>query len=393
MIVIGLHPIILRWQGAMLSDSFGWTFVILIVLGLLFLVQNKSIKSAVFLGVVVGLGMLVRYAYLAFAVGPAIIISFLILRIGWKRALTLAAVYFSVAFGILGLWLLRNYFAVGDYSGREQGTRNIVWSFVLHFFSWWDVVAPNISPDRSRWQVLILLIVVPLFFVGVRRARKLFYGTQTLEPPQILFLVSCTLAFGYTGILWILNCITKSDVGSRMFSPIIPLFLFMLVSIFHQQKNFRLWDARNLLFASWAMLMICIGLLALPELAVRSKWYAEWKGNQTINYVVHNFKSDDVMVSDFEPFWYWYRECPQKIPRRGYRLERASQLAKQTKAIIWLKRLPGYAPPAHRRYLVQPSDIIWDIKVEKTEFRDGVIYNLRPNSELQRTKLTANRPN
>jgi hypothetical protein len=285
-----------------------------------------------------------------------------------------------VAFGILGIWLVRNFLLVGHYSQRDPGEADFIWSLALHLLNWWDVIFGNFTPhDESRWQALLLIILVPLFIISVRRARNLIHGTNPLQPPQILFIVSSTLAFCYTGMLWIMHTFTKSDIDTRMFSPIIPLFSFMLVSMFHQEKSANIWNVKNIPFAAWSILIMCIGLMALPQIAVRSRWYAEWKDNNlTMKYVMRNYDVSDVMVSDIEPFWYWYHQCPNPIPIRKAK-KRASELAQHTEAIVWIKRVPGYAPAGHRLYVLQPSDIIWDVGVQKTEFKDGVIYDFKQN--------------
>jgi hypothetical protein len=266
--------------------------------------------------------------------------------------------------------------------------------------NWWNVILGKEIPGFAA----IFLIIVPLLIlaiVAIQKYRTFARSPQSANVTDVAYLSNFLIVCGYIFAISLARMLTKTELDERMFSPVTILFTFMMALLVAKKTGVKpghFQITAIALYVLWIGYIFWAGSVNLHDLkhGMGPKWYFDYKTSPSMQYVHENYKPSEILTSDPEPFWLWYGECPKQVPYRDRELAKgdpsrtefpyedggrvkASNLREKVKAILWFKRGPGLANvhTAHRFYLIWPQDVVWDIPATKTEFPDGILYQLR----------------
>ncbi len=366
-LVIGLHPIILKHSGSILTEPVAWVVLLVLLHLIITFLYKPARRPALLIGGLLGIAMLLRFAFLGFLPGLVLLVFLQGKRIGWKRSFGHSVLISVLALAPFLLWYLRNiYVGSGLFDEGTGGNRLLIsnawvillngWKILLGFFA---------APQNMAWLVIVPLtaVVVPVVF----RYRSVFIEQKLHD---LIYTGSLLIMAGYAFTMLILRTYSAPvSLDGRMFSPLIFLLLMMAVCVLrwtHEGGSRKRVFIKGL-FLLWAVWIIAKGGVAFFQLQQRSLYYADdrWKQSETLNYAMQYLKADEILTSDPEPFWLYGDICVHRLPLRHVAPKRSSQY--DYRALIWFDC-------SDRFYLVCPQDIEWEENIEKVDFKDGDIY-------------------
>ncbi|MCI0602957.1 hypothetical protein L0156_08075 [bacterium] len=365
---VGFHPKILRFSGAILSEPLSWICLIAISGLLTVLILKPRKKWAILLGLLLGVSMLVRYAYIP--LGPFCVGVFLLLCsiIPWVQRLKLAILVSIPATIIFGGWLLRNWLLAGKTAISRPPTGTLSSNLLDGFDSWFDALFLKSFSflQPVLWIVIAFLVVVGLISFFKRK------GEET-SAPNIALLVNLLLAFGYTAGLVLLRTYRATlALNDRKFTQVILLFVLMLA--FAAATRYKKYISRTFLafLALFLITSVALGVAAIPELKTRWLGYSEFESSPTIQYVIRqNLPPRRIVTNDWEAFWLWTGTCPRFFPGGRTKKMAASHFQEQgARMLVWFKR-------TGRPALLKRENVEFDVPVRFLEFEDGYVYQFK----------------
>jgi len=291
-LVIGMNPVLLHWGASMQSEPLSWLCVLAAVALLHGLLTKGGAGRALALGVVLGAGMLVRFASGGVLLGAAAAIVLLSPRDEWKSALRKVVLVCAPAVAMTGAWLVRNRLVSGDVVPAAFGAAGVSWQTVgAIVLDWWHVVGVTTVPARAG-----LLIVVPLagfaILAGVAwRSWRRRDGSG--REAALLYLIALIMAAGYcVGMFLVHSFVTVITLDSRMFSPVV-LLIWLALPAAVSALEWRYRNAARGLTAVCACAVIVMGLVEMNVLrGTADPTYAIWKDGKWIQ-----FRADENLTS------------------------------------------------------------------------------------------------
>ena len=371
---VGFHPKILRYSGAILSEPLSWLCLIAISALLTALILNPRKKWAIVLGVVLGLSMLVRYAYIP--LGPFCVGLFFLLcsRIPWLKRLKLAILICIPATIIFGSWLLRNWLLAGKTATSRPPTGSLSSNLLDGFVSWFDAL---FQKSYSPLQPLFWIVIASLITVALIS----FFRRKDQEPSaaSVALLVNLLLAAGYTfGLVLLRSYRAALALNDRKFTQVILLFVLMLS--FAAATKYRKYISRIFLglLTVFLTISVALGISAIPELKTRWLGYHEFQSSPTMKFALHQkVPPRRIITNDWEAFWLWTGTCPRFFPGGRTIKIKASHFQEQgAKMLVWFKR-------SGRPALLRRENVEWDVPVRFLEFEDGYVYQFKKRGQQQ----------
>ncbi len=365
--IIGLHPILLKHSGSILTEPVAWV----ILAGILWLVfdflQRPRHGRAIGIGVLLGVALLLRFAFLGILPGLALLMILSGRRIGWKKSFFYSALTSALALLPFLLWYVRNIYVGSGFVDEGTGGNRLLFSnaWVIALNGWKILLGFFSAPQTLPWLVLFPLIGIGVLFF--RRFKRFVREQQRLD---LVFGGCLMLMAGYGLTMLMLRTFSAPvSLDGRMFSPFIFLLLLMgfcLCEWSSELKRPARYPARGGL-ALWALWMVVKGGFAAFQLQERPLYYAaaHWKQSETLRYVLHHFDPDELLCSDPEPFWLYHNICVHRLPLRHVAPQQSQQYDRR--AMVWFDR-------NQRPYIVSPEDIEWGKGVRHIELSDGDIY-------------------
>lgn len=322
--VLGMHPVILRWTASVLSEPLSWVLVVISVMGSSLLIFKPSLPSAILSGLVLGIGMLTRYAFFGFFIGHIVVTQLLLMRrFSLPRAAKFTSISSLIAGSLLGCWLLRNWVLSGTAmvagGGRGELLRNLFYTIANQWHLWFGRSCPDLP-----WSLLIFIPMAIVTFWAIRDWRRLDTSTSSIKDiSPIVFLVSCSYLVIYCLIIAVSRTyLDPITLNARIFSPLVPILVIILaVNVRIPKGSFSFKQRPSFRFAVY-LLFCCIiifqGARAAAGLPQRSLWYYDkkWRESPTLNFAAGSFKPDDILTTDPEAFWLWSGIYPDKLPGR-----------------------------------------------------------------------------
>jgi hypothetical protein len=366
-VVAGLHPVLLKHSGSILTEPVAWVVLLVLLHLIIAFLYKPERRTALWIGGLLGIAMLLRFAFLGFLPGLVLLVFLSGKRIGWKRSFGYSVMISVLALAPFLLWYLRNiYVGSGLIDEGTGGNRLLIsnaWVIVLN--GWKILLGFFAAPQSMAWLVIVppAAVVVPVVF----RYRSVFIE-QTLH--DLIYTGSLLIMAGYAFTMLILRTFSAPiSLDGRMFSPFIFLLIIMAVCVLrwmHEAGSRQRLFVRGLLLL-WALWIVIKGGVAFFQLQERSLYYADdrWKESETLRYAMQHLKADEILTSDPEPFWLYGDICVRRLPLRHVAPKRSSQY--EYRALVWFDC-------SDRFYIVCPQDIEWGENVEKLDFKDGEIY-------------------
>lgn len=382
-LAVGLHPLILKNSGNMLSEPLSWLFVLLIGIFLFGLVRNPGKRFALGLGIALGCAIMTRYAFVGFL--PVIFLPLLLpaKKVSPARALGFTGTAGLAAGAIICPWILRNLMirkSLLSAPGGGVGPEALLPGMKISSMNWWHIIAGRGQPPMP-WAALILLPLAALgilAFVRYRRFRGERCSPAFPQQTDVVYLTGFLMATGYITTLVLINAFIMPEIhlDSRKFSPLVIVFTIMLAALAIKDGSRpagKIIGSRyTILYLIWAAWIVFQGVGGLAELRNRPLGYLDWGSSPAMAFARERFQAREMLTTDWEPFWLWHKVCPKNLPRQSDEPVKVTRLkAKGIKVLIWFKR-------THRDYLIQPADITWDNGFRKMEFDDGFVYILSP---------------
>jgi len=377
--LVGWHPVFITFTGMVLSEPLSWLFVIAINIFILKLIKNPDKTAAIYLGITLGLAVLVRYAFIAFLLSSPLLILLLVRRIPVGKAFVLIGLSTLIALLIFGPWLVRNWLLTKNLVVAVRGSGTWKGNSILATLSWWEII---LGLKRPSWP-LAAVIYIPLAGLAITAAsryKRLISGRK-FQLDGTVYLVNFLLAVGYMiSVIFICTFINPAGVDIRLFSPLVIVFALMMASLMSQwfpqtstRKKVRVYA--TIIYSLWVVWIFIRGIGESGTLRRDTKGYFDWKSSPTVAFAIDKFNPSEILVTDPEPFWLWHRLYPRYLPRKSDTVMESVRFAEEgIKALIWFKK-------THRTYLIQPPDIDWNSPFRKIEFDDGWIYLLSPRGE------------
>ncbi|MBD3383292.1 hypothetical protein GF407_00055 [candidate division KSB1 bacterium] len=365
--VAALHPVLLKHSGSILTEPVAWVILLVLLHVIITFLYKPERRPALWIGGLLGIAMLLRFAFLGFLPGMVLLAFLPARRIGWKRSFGYSVMISIIALIPFLLWYLRNVYVGSGLADEGTGGNRLLisnawvillngWKILLGFFS---------APQNMAWLVIIppAAVVLPVVF----RVRSVFIGQKLHD---LVYTGSLLIMAGYAFTMLILRTFSAPvSLDGRMFSPFIFLLIMMAVCVLRRtdEAGSRQRVFIKGLFLLWAVWIVIKGGVAFFQLQERSLYYADdrWKESETLNYALQHLEADEILTSDPEPFWLYGDICVHRLPLRHVAPKRSSQY--EYRALVWFDC-------TNRFYIVCPRDIEWGKNAEQLDFKDGVIY-------------------
>ena len=371
----GFHPEVLRYAGAVLSEPLSWLFLIGISAALTGLLINRRKAWALSLGILLGLSMLVRYAYVP--LGVICVALFLLLTSEpWPKRLRLSLCICIPAAALLGGWIVRNMLLFGEPAKSREPAGMFFANLWDSIYSWSDVLF------HTNTNSMVVLLWAMIFFLGFIAIRSFFIHKEKDAPALGLF-VNLTLAFGYTlGLVLLKTYETVLALNNRKFTQIILLFVLMLAFASAAESNKfirRICCGLLVLFCVWS---VSFGVAAIPELKGRWLGFYEYQKSPTLQLMISRGLKVRRMISNAsEGIWLWTGKCTHSFGEFPQKVNASSLRDRGFRMLVWFKWT------GKRADLLTPQDVEWDIPFERKEFPDGYLYQLKVRPNAGRTTL------
>jgi hypothetical protein len=246
--------------------SMAWSepvFVLLGLIGLIFLAQwleEERLPLLALGAVAVGLALVTRYAGVAYLGTGLLGILFLDQR-SWIRRLSSAALFGLIAVLPIGAWIVRNL------ALAETATNRVIYLHVPNVTLAWEALAtlsawfllPSALPTIMRGLILLAVTIgVGFLYIIPRRARSKGIQTPQLPSTLRLFLIFIPV---YVATLVVSNSVLRAytPMEGRILSP---LFVPSLVLIFYVCRQF-LWANPHRRFLRWSFVGVGLIIAAL----------------------------------------------------------------------------------------------------------------------------------
>jgi hypothetical protein len=369
----GFHPEILRYTGAILSEPLSWLFLIGISAALTTLLINPRKSWAILLGTILGLSMLVRYAYVP--LGVICVALFLILTSErWSKRLQLTICICIPAAALLGGWLIRNLLLFGESAKSRQPAGMFFANLWDSIYSWSDVL---FHANTNSMVILLWIVVLSLGFIGIHA----FFMLKEKDASAIALLVNLFLAIGYTlGLTLLKTYETVLALDNRKFTQIILLLVLILASACcpHLRRTGRPRYIPYIQRICWVLfILFCVwnvgfGTSAIHELKGRSLGFYEYQTSPTLQLVVSRGLKVHRMVSNAsEGIWLWTGKCTHTFGEFPQRVKASYFRNQGIRMLVWFKQTGKRIP------VLAPKDVEWDVPFNRKEFIDGSIYQFK----------------
>ena len=363
---VGFHPTILRYNAAILSEALSWVFLVGISSVLTVAVLKPQKKWALLLGIILGLSILVRYAYMPFAVVSVVLFLLLTFHLPWRRRFGLATLISVPVIGLFGGWLVRNFLLFGKVAKARPPAGNLLFNIWDGMNSWAGTLFethPSVI-DALLWTILICIFVISLLsLLAVRDPLK--------SPGDLATVINFVLAIGYTvGLIVLKTYSTELALNDRKFTQIVILFVLMLAAAVASRRKKVFSPVSFSLIAIFCLWSVYFGVSEFPYLKGRWLGFYELQYSPAVEYAISfDYKPHRIVTNVPEAFWLRERICTRSF--RARRQMKASYFEDNgARLLVWFKR-------TGKRPLLEPQDVEWDIPVRQRDFKDAYVYQLR----------------
>ncbi len=223
---------------------FGFSGFLLSIL----LIKQKKFLFLFLSGTLCALGLLTRYAFIAFPIASFIIISFFLDEKFIKKIFTLF-VYLVFSIGPFALWSVIGYGDSISMAGRSYFIEGSIIDKVTFVITEYYEIIKYWVPYRSymifdiRTQFLtpiLIVVIISIILIGVFLAIKNYRNSVDQNKMAIVLTIGfLILAITYFFILIFSNTFTNmSAINGRILSPLLPTFFGFLLCCLLLLKNF-----------------------------------------------------------------------------------------------------------------------------------------------------------
>ncbi len=229
------------------NDNLSTMLSSLILILIVRLIKGKgSLRSALLLGLLLGLGVLTKMSLLAFIPTALVVIVLLARRLGLRPGAKISGALFIPFLLISGPWFLRNQTLYGDPWGWAQVIRlNAPWLGPLSGAEWLDFFSDlyrsfwlswiGIELDTLVHALLALGVLISLGGVGLLVLRR-----KELEPPTLtlLSLLALQTVLVFAALLRWATVVDGADQARLLYPALSPMVLFLFL-------GWRRWVSRK----------------------------------------------------------------------------------------------------------------------------------------------------
>jgi len=240
-------PQFLFISGVANNDNLATMLSSLTLILTLRLIKGKgSLRSSLFLGLLLGLGVLTKMSLLASIPTVLVVILLLARHLGLRQGAKIFGAVFIPFLLISGPWFLRNQTLYGDPLGWAQVIRlNAPWLGPLSAVEWLDFFSDLYRSFWLSWigielDILVHAILALGVLISLGGLGLLVLGRKRLEPPApaLLSLLALQTVLVFASLLRWATVVDGADQARLLYPALSPMVLFLFL-------GWRQWVSRE----------------------------------------------------------------------------------------------------------------------------------------------------